>query len=110
MPERNRDEESDGGEYGRNQVRDISVLPRARARRNNFTVTRTPRCRHLPAPPAPCPETFDQPAVHPAASPPHPVSTARYCLPSIANVVGGATMPELVANSHSSLPLAASNA
>ena len=46
----------------------------------------------------------------PRESPPQPDSTATYCLPSIVNDVGGATIPELVGNSHSSFPVAASNA
>ena len=46
----------------------------------------------------------------PRESPPQPDSTATYCLPSTLNVVGGARMPELVGNSHSSFPVAASNA
>jgi hypothetical protein len=33
--------------------------------------------------------------VMPRASPSHPDSTARYCVPSTVNVVGGARMPEL---------------
>jgi hypothetical protein len=46
----------------------------------------------------------------PRESPPHPACTARYCLPSIRKVVGGARIPEFVGNSHSSFPLVASNA
>src|SRR6185295_12616913 len=46
----------------------------------------------------------------PATSPAHPDSTARYCLPSTVNVLGGATIPELVSASHNSLPVAASKA
>src|SRR6185503_10821986 len=46
----------------------------------------------------------------PATSPAHPDSTARYCLPSTVNVLGGATIPELVSASHSSFPVAASKA
>src|SRR4029077_2434595 len=49
-------------------------------------------------------------ACMPAESTPHPDCTAMYCLPSTANDVGWPMTPELVGNSHSSLPVAASNA
>src|ERR1700730_10479432 len=44
------------------------------------------------------------------ASTPQPACTAMYCLPPTVNDDGGPVMPELVGNSHSSLPLDASNA
>src|SRR5215467_8746088 len=50
-------------------------------------------------------------AVAPCTSPPHPDSTARYCLPSIRNVVGGARTPELRgSDSHNNFPVPASKA
>src|SRR5205814_4033473 len=49
-------------------------------------------------------------ASSPRESPPHPESTAMYCLPSMENEVGGARIPEFVGNSQSSFPVDASNA
>jgi hypothetical protein len=50
-----------------------------------------------------------QPVVHAAGVAAHPLCTARYCLPFTENV-GGATMPDVVTNSHNSFPVDASNA
>src|SRR5262245_33931309 len=44
------------------------------------------------------------------ASPDQPDTTATYCLPPTEKEVGGATIPELVGNSHNSLPVDASKA
>src|SRR2546422_9005581 len=46
----------------------------------------------------------------PLASTPQPDCTAMYCFPSTMNDDGWPVMPELVGNSHSSLPFFASNA
>ena len=46
----------------------------------------------------------------PRESPPHPASTAMYCLPSIEKDAGGARIPVLIGNSQSSLPVDASKA
>ena len=43
-------------------------------------------------------------------STPQPDTTAMYCLPSSMKETGGARIPELVGNSHNSLPVAASSA
>ena len=91
-----------------------SVLIRFRSLRSLSTITtatRTPRWRRHRAAPGPLPGNRRPIAPFmPRASPPQPESTATYCLPSTMNVVGGATMPELVTASHSSLPVVASNA
>src|SRR5712691_5328969 len=49
-------------------------------------------------------------ALTPRASTPHPDCTAMYCVPSTTNVVGVPRTPELVGNSHRTLPFFASYA